>query len=118
MSILKNNFVVGLTAGLVAAVIAPVVIPAVRKGSRPVAKSLLKGGMLLYQKGREAVATSGEAMEDMLAEIHAEEPEKQASSLAGGQAKSEPHQQDGSHLSTVQNAAARQPGKEHDQAPS
>jgi hypothetical protein len=118
MSILKNNFVVGLTAGLVAAVIAPVVIPAVRKGSRPVAKSLLKGGMLLYQRGREAVASSGEAMEDMLAEIHAEEAEKQVGSHAGGQPKSEARQQDASHLNTMKNAAARQPGKEQDQASS
>lgn len=78
MSLFKNNFVVGLSAGLAAAIIAPILIPAVKKGSRPMAKSLVKGGMLLYQKGREAVASSGETIEDLLAEVHAEETDKLA----------------------------------------
>jgi hypothetical protein len=76
MSLFKNNFVVGLTAGLAATVIAPVLMPALKRGSRPVAKNLIRGGILLYQKGREAVATSGEMMEDMLAEIQSEDVEK------------------------------------------
>jgi hypothetical protein len=76
MSLLKNNFVVGLAAGLAATVIAPVLMPALKRSSRPMVKGLIKGGVFLYQKGREAVATSGEMMEDVLAEIQSEEMEK------------------------------------------
>lgn len=77
MSVFKNNFIVGLTAGLAAAVVAPVLIPAVKRGSRPAAKAMLRGGILLYQKGRVAVAHTGEAMEDLLAEIQAEEAQEE-----------------------------------------
>lgn len=68
----KNNFVVGVTAGLVAAVIAPMLFPAIKRGSRPMAKNLIKGGMLLYEKGREVAASAGEIIEDVMAEIDAE----------------------------------------------
>lgn len=72
MSLFKNNFVVGVTAALTATLIAPVLIPAIRRGSRPLAKSLIKGGILLYEKSREAVASAGEMMEDVVAEVRAE----------------------------------------------
>lgn len=76
-NLFKNNFIVGLTSGLVAAVIAPVLIPALKRSSRPMAKGLIKGGMLLYEKGREVTAHAGEVVEDVMAEIHAEQAEKQ-----------------------------------------
>lgn len=75
MSIFKNNFVVGITAALAATVIAPVLVPAIKRGSRPLAKTLVKGGILLYEKGREAVASAGEMMEDVVAEVRAESEE-------------------------------------------
>lgn len=78
MSLFKNNFVVGITAALAATVIAPVLIPAIKRGSRPLAKSLIKGGIMLYEKSREAVASAGETMEDVVAEIRAEELDKHA----------------------------------------
>lgn len=83
MSIFKNNVFVGVTAGLIAAVLAPVLIPALKKSGRPLAKSLVKGGILLYDKGRGAVAGAGEALEDVIAEVHAETYEKQ---MAGADA--------------------------------
>jgi uncharacterized membrane protein YgcG len=76
MSVLKNNFVVGLTAALAATVIAPVLVPALRRGSRPAAKGVIRGGMLLYRKGRQAVAATGEMMEDVMAEIRAEDMQR------------------------------------------
>lgn len=76
MSILKNNVVVGITAGLVATMIAPFVMSAAKRFSRPLAKSLIKGGIVAYEKGREAVAGTGEMMEDMMAEVRAEMMEK------------------------------------------
>lgn len=72
MDIFKSNIVVGLTAGLAATVLAPVVIPVVAMAARPLAKSMLKGGVLLYEKGREALAVAGEEMEDLIAEVRSE----------------------------------------------
>jgi hypothetical protein len=103
MSVFKNNFVVGLTAGLAAAVVAPVLIPAVKRGSRPAAKAMLRGGMLLYQKGREAVAHTGEAVEDLLAEIQTEDVQEESASPRAG----------AGHLAAVQAAspAGEEPGE-------
>lgn len=108
MGVLKNNFIVGLAAGLTATLIAPVLIPAIKKGSRPMAKTLVKGGVLVYQKGREMVAHSGEAIEDILAEVHAEEAEKRSGMMHAGRQQSGQAAQDGgrsNHLSTVKNGA-------------
>lgn len=72
MDIFKSNIVVGLTAGVAATLLAPVLVPAVAMAARPLAKSLIKGGVLLYEKGREGLARAGEEMEDMIAEVHSE----------------------------------------------
>jgi hypothetical protein len=82
MRIFKNNFVVGIVAGLAASVIAPLLIPAVKRGARPLAKSLIKGGTMLYEKSREAVAEAGEIMEDVVAEVRAEAVERHAAAMA------------------------------------
>lgn len=83
MSIFKNNFIVGVTAALAATILAPVIVPAIKRSGRPIAKSLVKGGILLYEKGREAVASAGETMEDVIAEVRVEkgEGETQSSDL-------------------------------------
>jgi hypothetical protein len=75
---LKSHFFVGLTAAVTATVIAPIVVPVVKRTARPLAKSLLKGGIMLYERNREAVAKVGEAVEDVVAEIYAEEMGKSA----------------------------------------
>jgi len=90
MSIFKNNFVVGIASGLVAAVIAPVLIPALKKSGRPLAKSLVKGGIMLYDKGRQAVAGAGEVLEDVIAEVQAETYEKQMMAANANQAEAQP----------------------------
>lgn len=81
MSLFKNNFVVGLTAALAATILAPVLIPAIKRGSRPLAKSLVRGGIMLYEKGREAVASAGEMVEDVVAEVRAEAQERDAAAV-------------------------------------
>lgn len=78
MNILRNNFVVGFTAALAATIVAPVLVPAIKRSGRPIAKSLVKGGLVLYEKGREAVANAGEVMEDVIAEVRAEQVLRQA----------------------------------------
>ena len=82
MNPFKNNFVVGVTSGLVAALIAPILIPALKRRSRPIAKGLIKGGMALYEKGREVTAHAGEMVEDVMAEIQAEQAENQSGESA------------------------------------
>jgi hypothetical protein len=39
---------------------------------KPVAKTAIKGGILVYRKGRQAVAEVGESVEDLVAEAKAE----------------------------------------------
>jgi hypothetical protein len=73
MDILKGNIAVGIGAAVAATVLAPVLIPVVTSVGRPLAKSLIRAGMLFYEKSREAVAVTGEALEDLIAEIHAEQ---------------------------------------------
>lgn len=72
MDIFKSNIVVGLTAGIAATLLAPVLIPVVATATRPLAKSLLKGSVILYEKGREAFAGAGEEIEDLIAEVRSE----------------------------------------------
>jgi hypothetical protein len=72
VGIFKNNLAIGITAALAATILAPVLVPIITVAGRPLAKSLVKGGVLLYEKGRETVAGAGEVMEDMIAEVRSE----------------------------------------------
>lgn len=62
----------GIIAGIGAVLLAPVVIPVVAGIGKPIAKSLIKGGIVLYEKSKGAVAELGETWEDMIAEARAE----------------------------------------------
>lgn len=73
MDIFKTNILVGVSSAVAVLVLAPVLGPVIATVGRPIAKSLLKGGLMLYEKGREAAALAGETVEDMVAEIKAEE---------------------------------------------
>ena len=67
----------GIAAGIGAVVLAPILIPAVAKASKPVAKALIKGGVIAYQKSRSAIAETGEVLEDLVAEVKAELAEQE-----------------------------------------
>jgi hypothetical protein len=73
MDILKSNIAVGIGAAVAATVLAPVLIPVLSRMGRPLAKSLIRGGMLFYEKSREAVALAGETVEDLIAEVRMED---------------------------------------------
>ncbi len=73
MDILKNNIIVGLGIAVAATALAPLLLPALGGAGRPLAKSLVKGGMALYDKGRETLALAGESLEDLMAEIRADD---------------------------------------------
>lgn len=85
MDLFKNNIVAGVGLALTAAVLAPILIPAMGRVGRPLTKSLVRGGMQLYEKGREVVAVAGESVEDIMAEIRAEGSAAPAPVAAAGQ---------------------------------
>lgn len=62
----------GIIAGIGAVLLAPVVIPVVAGVGKPIAKTLIKGGIVLYEKSKGAFAELGETWEDMVAEARAE----------------------------------------------
>ena len=61
---LGGSLVSNLLLGAAVVVLAPIVVPAVLVGMRPVARTLIKGGVLVYDKTREMVAEAGERGED------------------------------------------------------
>ncbi|BAU65907.1 MAG: hypothetical protein Kow0049_05600 [Stanieria sp.] len=58
--------------GIAAIVLAPLLIPAVAKAGKPLAKAVIKGGIVAYEKSRGVIAETGEALEDLVAEVKAE----------------------------------------------
>lgn len=67
----KSEIWTGVAIG-VGLLLAPVVIPVVVAGARPLVKMALKGGVMLYEKGREMVADVMEVAEDLVEEVKAE----------------------------------------------
>lgn len=86
MGIMNSNVAVGLGVAAAATILAPVLLPVLVGVGRPLAKSLLKGGLMLYEKGRETVAVAGEAAEDMIAEIRAEDGQRRGAAAQPGAA--------------------------------
>lgn len=70
--IFKGNIVAILGVGIVAAVLVPIALPVVARAAKPLTKALIKSGIIVYEKGREAVAELGEVMEDVVAEARSE----------------------------------------------
>jgi hypothetical protein len=69
---LGGSLMSNLLIGAAAIALAPIVVPAVLAGMRPVAKTLVKGGVMVYDKTREMVAEVGEQMGDIVAEARSE----------------------------------------------
>jgi hypothetical protein len=63
--------------GIGAVLLAPVILPVVAGIGKPIAKSIIKGGMVAYEKSKGAFAELGETWEDMVAEARAELAEDQ-----------------------------------------
>jgi Protein of unknown function (DUF5132) len=58
--------------GIGVAMVVPGVLPGLTNGLRPLAKSLVKGGVTLYDAAKEGVAEAGEQLSDLVAESRAE----------------------------------------------
>ena len=67
-----GNIVTGLAVTVGAAVLAPLIAPTVGRILRPAAKAAIKGGVLVYDRGRQAMAELGEMAGDVTAEVRAE----------------------------------------------
>lgn len=80
---LKGNIVTGLAIGIGSSILAPVVIPVLASVVKPMAKAAIKGGVLVYQKGREMAAEAQEVVEDLVAEVKAELDETGAGAASG-----------------------------------
>lgn len=83
MAKLKDNAVTGIFIGVGAALVAPVVLPVLASIARPMAKTMMKGGVLLYERGRETFAETSEHFQDMTAEVKAELAQEEAEKLKG-----------------------------------
>ena len=58
--------------GIAAIVLLPVLVPVVAGVGKPLAKATIKGGIVLYEKGKGVIAEVGETLEDIVAEAKAE----------------------------------------------
>ncbi len=81
--LLEDIGIPGIAAGVGAVVLAPVLIPPIAKASKPVAKALIKGGIIAYQKSKSAIAETGEVIEDLVAEVKAELTEEEMQHFEG-----------------------------------
>jgi hypothetical protein len=62
----------GLLLGIGVTLAAPVLLPAASTGARPLAKALIKGGLVVAATVREVVAEAGEQLSDLVAEVQEE----------------------------------------------
>jgi len=68
----SDDLLKGVSIGLGAAVLVPLVVSALAPVLKPLARSALRAGVLVYEKGREAFETFGETVEDVVAEVREE----------------------------------------------
>jgi hypothetical protein len=80
--VLKGNVVTGLAIGIGAAILGPTVLPVLASVAKPVAKAAIKGGLVLFEKGKETFAEMGEVVEDLVAEAKSELSEAHKSAAA------------------------------------
>ncbi len=80
----------GVLVGIGVAIVAPTVFPALASGLRPLAKAVVKGGVLVYDAVKETVAEAGEQINDLVAEARtemAEGPSETAAAVGAGAKK-------------------------------
>ena len=70
--VLENGLGGGVALAIGAVVLGPVLVPALGRAMRPVIKTAMKGGVVVYGWGRESFAGAREYIEDTYAEAQAE----------------------------------------------
>jgi Protein of unknown function (DUF5132) len=101
----KGNVLAALVVGVGVVVLAPVVLPALAAVSKPLAKSAIKTGVILFDKGREAAAEMTEVFEDLVAEARAELDHPRGGMVAQAVSTAGP-----AHSPDAGEGAASQPG--------
>ncbi len=81
--LLEGKSLTGIAIGIGAVTLAPIVVPVVASVVKPAAKAAIKGGIILYDKGREIVADTVEVTEDLVAEARSELQAGAAMATAG-----------------------------------
>lgn len=69
---MSKKWVPGILVGMGITLAAPVVLPVLACALRPLAKSAIKGGLVLGDKVKEITAEAREQMCDLVAEVKAE----------------------------------------------
>ncbi len=73
----KGNIVAAVAIGVGAVILAPVVA----RAAKPLAKAAIKGGIIVFEKGKETFSEVGEVVEDLVAEVKAEMAEESAKAV-------------------------------------
>ena len=76
---LKGNALTGVAVGVAALFLGPTLFPTIGRVLRPAAKTVIKGGIVLY---RETVAGIGELTTDLVAEARSELEQEHHESIA------------------------------------
>lgn len=70
--IFKSDISRGVALGISATLVAVAAVPLIITATRPLARVALKSSLLVFEKGREALAEAEEHFEDLVAEVKAE----------------------------------------------
>jgi hypothetical protein len=73
--LVEDNLGTGLAIGIGAAIVSPSIFTAIANFVKPVAKAVIKGGIIFYEKSKETYAELREVGEDVVAEAKAEAKE-------------------------------------------
>lgn len=68
----KGNVLTGLAIGVGSAVLAPALVPILASVAKPLTKAAIKGGLIIFERGKEVAAETQEILEDLVAEARAE----------------------------------------------
>ena len=69
----KGTVAAMLAGGALGVFLAPLIRPAIARNARPALKAAVQAGLLVYQQGRETFSDFGEVLEDVAAELKAEQ---------------------------------------------
>jgi uncharacterized protein DUF5132 len=89
----KGNAMTGVAIGAAALFLGPTVLPTIGRVLRPVAKTMIKGGMVLY---RETIAGIGELATDLVEEAKSELEQDRHAAVEGSASRNSTVHREGS----------------------
>ena len=88
-----SGWVPSIVVGVGVALVAPILLPAAATGVRPLAKTLIEGGLAVAETVQEFVAEAGEQFSDLMAEAQAERAAHAAAAPTVTEQPSQPYSQ-------------------------